>query len=309
MQLSLLLVIPFFLSLAVPVPVALPDLEAGEEMWQNYEDFSEYDGYALVGESLKDSYIDNRREDVVKFRQNVKERNRPSNSVLPIVSRLFSRIQALEFPEVRVHLILEQLLPFLSICPLVCSCSPLSLPSLFCRPCCPSSFRRKQPHSFLTSLRSLPWPGLRAVFQSWLRPPQKEASHDIKALIRHFHWSREQNNITEKRGEKLESSSDLQPQCGFFRNSSSRAKLPTGRVMGGRPVGLRGRFPWQLSLATGVLGLFYQHRCGAAVVSPDWVVTAAHCVRRLGFQSLYVMGDFLEISKRGDTAQIRLVDR
>ena len=79
--------------------------------------------------------------------------------------------------------------------------------------------------------------------------------------------------------------------------------------MGGRPVGLRGRFPWQLSLATGVLGLFYQHRCGAAVVSPDWAVTAAHCVRRLGFQSLYVMGDFLEISKRGDTAQIRLVDR
>jgi hypothetical protein len=33
-----------------------------------------------------------------------------------------------------------------------------------------------------------------------------------------------------------------------------------GRVVGGSKVSMTGVFPWQLSLATGFLGFFYQHR-------------------------------------------------
>ncbi|XP_030260626.1 transmembrane protease serine 2-like [Sparus aurata] len=54
--------------------------------------------------------------------------------------------------------------------------------------------------------------------------------------------------------------------CGKGVNSS--------RASGGRPASL-GSWPWQVSLQ--VAG---SHRCGGAIISPYWIVTAAHCVAR-----------------------------
>ncbi|XP_068441625.1 transmembrane protease serine 2-like [Clinocottus analis] len=54
--------------------------------------------------------------------------------------------------------------------------------------------------------------------------------------------------------------------CGIGVNSS--------RASGGRPAS-PGAWPWQVSLQ--VAG---SHRCGGAVISPYWIVTAAHCVAR-----------------------------
>ena len=77
--------------------------------------------------------------------------------------------------------------------------------------------------------------------------------------------------------------------------------------MGGKEVDRMRLYPWQMSLATGFMGMFYQHRCGAALLSDKWVVTAAHCLHTLQGQTLYVMGGFLDINKK-ETAQVRKVE-
>lgn len=54
--------------------------------------------------------------------------------------------------------------------------------------------------------------------------------------------------------------------CGRGVNSS----MATGSQLASQ-----GAWPWQVSLR---LGGF--HRCGGAIISPYWTVTAAHCVAR-----------------------------
>ncbi|XP_069679949.1 trypsin delta-like [Periplaneta americana] len=44
-----------------------------------------------------------------------------------------------------------------------------------------------------------------------------------------------------------------------------------GRIVGGSPADIS-NYPYQISFE-----YFGHHRCGAAIVSPDWVVTAGHC--------------------------------
>ena len=50
-------------------------------------------------------------------------------------------------------------------------------------------------------------------------------------------------------------------------------------IIGGRPAE-KGRWPWVVSLVRwrpdeGV----FRHTCGAALITPDWLLTAAHCVQ------------------------------
>ncbi|KPP79918.1 transmembrane protease serine 2-like, partial [Scleropages formosus] len=56
------------------------------------------------------------------------------------------------------------------------------------------------------------------------------------------------------------------PDCG------SRPAVPTSRVVGGQPA-QRGAWPWQVSLHAES-----KHLCGGSIVTPRWVITAAHCV-------------------------------
>ncbi|XP_056297744.1 ST14 transmembrane serine protease matriptase a [Pseudoliparis swirei] len=62
-------------------------------------------------------------------------------------------------------------------------------------------------------------------------------------------------------------SDELNCDCG-------RSMFKTSRIVGGEDTEA-GEFPWQVSLHVKGFG----HVCGAAIISPTWLVTAAHCVQ------------------------------
>ena len=57
-------------------------------------------------------------------------------------------------------------------------------------------------------------------------------------------------------------------ECGVSGKMSNRQS----RIVGGSSAAL-GDWPWQVSLH--VQGI---HICGGSIITPDWIVTAAHCV-------------------------------
>ncbi|XP_076858711.1 transmembrane protease serine 3 [Brachyhypopomus gauderio] len=63
-------------------------------------------------------------------------------------------------------------------------------------------------------------------------------------------------------------------ECG------SRPQFST-RIVGGN-LSREGEFPWQVSLH-----FQYQHLCGGSIVTPWWILTAAHCVYGFSFPNLW----------------------
>ncbi|KAF8791068.1 Trypsin-1 like protein [Argiope bruennichi] len=82
--------------------------------------------------------------------------------------------------------------------------------------------------------------------------------------------------------------------CGISKVSNNGNK-----IVGGRNA-MEGEFPWQLSLQMRPFPIItkFQHICGASILTPNWAVTAAHCIAGGYATSYRVMAGAMNISKR-----------
>ena len=67
-------------------------------------------------------------------------------------------------------------------------------------------------------------------------------------------------------------------------------------IIGGEDA-LPSRYPWQVSLQW-YEGQKYEHVCGAVLVHPEWVLSAAHCVVSERYNNMMKIAHFIPCHER-----------
>uniref|UniRef100_A0ABD2VZH0 Peptidase S1 domain-containing protein n=1 Tax=Trichogramma kaykai TaxID=54128 RepID=A0ABD2VZH0_9HYME len=75
------------------------------------------------------------------------------------------------------------------------------------------------------------------------------------------------------------------------------------RVVGGAPTTIRDH-PYQVSVR-----YMSRHRCGGAIISSNWIVTAAHCVRAMNAFGITVKAGSTTLSGRGQVVRAKQIIR
>uniref|UniRef100_A0A8C0WIY1 Plasminogen n=1 Tax=Castor canadensis TaxID=51338 RepID=A0A8C0WIY1_CASCN len=97
------------------------------------------------------------------------------------------------------------------------------------------------------------------------------------------------------------------PQCGSNEFDCGKPRVEPkkcpGRIVGGC-VANPHSWPWQISLRT----RFRQHFCGGTLISPQWVLTAAHCLEKFSRASSYkvILGAHQEVNLESGVQEIEV---
>lgn len=86
---------------------------------------------------------------------------------------------------------------------------------------------------------------------------------------------------------------------GYSLDCGVRPLVKQGRIVGGTASKF-GRWPWQALIREATwLGLFSKNKCGGVLISPKFVLTAAHCQPGFLATLTVVLGDF-DLSSEND---------
>jgi len=90
---------------------------------------------------------------------------------------------------------------------------------------------------------------------------------------------------SQERNERQQNFDVLSPRA-HHEDICGRRFVRQGRIVGGG-IASYGEWPWQVSLRQWKNGQF-RHKCGAALLTRNWIVTAAHCVKDVSPSNLLV---------------------